>query len=850
MALELYYTSSPRGLRPGTSGLCTVATSRSMSPALVSRLETLCGYRPPSDGTPQDRWPVALSHWVIDIGGVERHVLASVRPVAPDHTMRSNTLAHFAVLHNSELDAAGPAWMLSQPETSATAWSGEPRTIDAERAMPRGGPASVRKCATWQRVAGDAGWAGVLANAAMLDPSRPATVICPAGAPVLELVAEAMSLLPAAQRWGVTFTTYFTQPIAGLRCTWRFCLDGTSAAAAARQAGGLVIDVCAPQPCTRTGAFVDAARTGRTPELAPPADAAVPAPRRARTQDAAPVAFEAEGSAPSSRASRTVAALRAPVGIEEPEPTPARGRTMLTGALIVAALALAAVAVMAVLMHGMSLRAGEVDRELGAARAELDSARGDIDRAAELSAQVSSLQQQLTQAQQAATDAEQRARQASAEASALRIRLNAKSPAFEQPATPSGPAPPSGQAAPQEDADRTAQPQHTSAVDGSQVGAHGRGSAPQAGGVAWLPSVRPPSVAALKDTSAEIAWPEARATGVSDLTLSASAALRDAGFEIVDGRTLAMAEGDSAIPVGSVSVEGGTPTWTWRKDDRNLARSRLAALGVRLPDDVDVLMGQLEIKATLADGSVLRAVPASRRTQRWELDPLAASSIRVPIAALLGRAFVLELDGQQVEVHDGTKAAISHRGMGSVHVQLSSAGEGRSRELTVSWSPEGDCASLAACAQSVATLQERFAADDARWTAASAWHDALAASKPLASAAAVESSFTQWKQAEAAGMGDQAQRSRFLAAPKPELARRYVDSLWTARKASEDALAKAREDCATLSESVAAAMAEGTATVRTGGGGAEALAIVLAPRLPGPAVARSGAAQLRKGPAR
>ncbi|MBU3729444.1 MAG: hypothetical protein FGM37_09400, partial [Phycisphaerales bacterium] len=270
MALELYYTSSPRGLRPGTSGLCTVAMTRSMSVALASRLESLCGYRPPGDGVPIERWPLALSHWTIDIGGVERHVLAAVRPVRPDHTMRSNTLAHFAVLHPSELDPAGAAWMLAQPETSAVSWSGEPRLLDAERAMPRGGPADARACSTWASVAGDAGWAGVLANAAMLDPTKPATVICPMGAPVLDMVSEAMSLLPAAYRWRITFTTYFTQPIAGVRCTWRFCLDGTSAATAARQSGGLVIDASAPHTCTRTGEFVDAARAGRAPAPAPP----------------------------------------------------------------------------------------------------------------------------------------------------------------------------------------------------------------------------------------------------------------------------------------------------------------------------------------------------------------------------------------------------------------------------------------------------------------------------------------------------------------------------------------------------------------------------------------------------
>ncbi len=262
MALELFYTSAPRGVKPQTSGFCTVGMSRAFPPAFVPRLEALSGYRPPHDGTSIEASPIAWSHWIVDAGGVERHVLSAVGPAAPDHTMRNNKFAHHLVLRADELIEAGPAWVLAQPGVMAHEWIGEPRLIDTERALPMGSAPNTNRCAAWEAVCGDAGWAGVIANVVMIDPSKSCSIVYPVGAPVLDLVAEAMALLPAHWRWRVTFTTYFMQPMAGTRCAWRFCLDGTEAAAAARASSGTVVDLCARYPCTQTGTFIDRARRG------------------------------------------------------------------------------------------------------------------------------------------------------------------------------------------------------------------------------------------------------------------------------------------------------------------------------------------------------------------------------------------------------------------------------------------------------------------------------------------------------------------------------------------------------------------------------------------------------------
>jgi len=265
MAYELYYTSAPRGLRPQTSGICTVGLTRGFPAPFIPRIEALSGYRKPSDDLDSSACPVAFSHWIVEGGGVNRHVLSAVRMAPPDHTGRSNKFAHHLLLREEECVAPGPAWLLQQTGVVADSWSGEPRELPEERRMPGAEQVVGGNCVSWHRAGGDAGWAGVLANAAMLDPAKVCSVIVAPGTDALALIAEAILLLPAELRWRVTFTSYFMEPISGVRCSWRFCLDGTPAAAAARAGGGTCIDLCLRARCTRTGRFIEFARTGVMP---------------------------------------------------------------------------------------------------------------------------------------------------------------------------------------------------------------------------------------------------------------------------------------------------------------------------------------------------------------------------------------------------------------------------------------------------------------------------------------------------------------------------------------------------------------------------------------------------------
>ena len=265
MAYELYYTSAPKGLKPGSCGYCTVAATAGIPSRLVEKLEAISGYpllAPPDAGA--DAAPVSWAHWRVFADGQARSILSRVALAGLDYTRRPNKLAYHLALDAAEQPPAGPAWSLAQPGVMARVWSDPPRTLAAGKAIPTG-DRPPRACVAWTEAGGDAGWAGVLAEAFLVDPTRAAYLIHRPRTPPLQLVEEAIALLPPRYRWQVTFNTCFTRPPADLACAWRCAAAGTKAAeeAGRHTGGGMVIDL------TRGGRAPDgpAAAAARAGEL-------------------------------------------------------------------------------------------------------------------------------------------------------------------------------------------------------------------------------------------------------------------------------------------------------------------------------------------------------------------------------------------------------------------------------------------------------------------------------------------------------------------------------------------------------------------------------------------------------
>ncbi|OQC14616.1 MAG: hypothetical protein BWX73_01728 [Lentisphaerae bacterium ADurb.Bin082] len=268
MAYEFVYTSSPAGVRPGSSGFCVVACTQGLPAALSSQMEKLCAYKPyfPEYAEQASENPVSCAHCTLVCGGKTYYILSRICHNGRDYTGRSNKLASLIALERAELQEHpdGPASLFLLPGLFREAdWEIRPEVLPGPLTLtPVSAPVGV--ATAWQ-AAGDAGWAGVLAESFLADPKSAAYLVFDPlrPAPTVELVHEALSLLPVERRWQVTFNTYFTSLTAGVSCHWRFCPpDSEALREASRRPGTIVLDLTAPLPEAQGGELVDFARSG------------------------------------------------------------------------------------------------------------------------------------------------------------------------------------------------------------------------------------------------------------------------------------------------------------------------------------------------------------------------------------------------------------------------------------------------------------------------------------------------------------------------------------------------------------------------------------------------------------
>ncbi|QDT28776.1 hypothetical protein Enr10x_41220 [Gimesia panareensis] len=270
MSQEIVYTSAPQGLKPGSRGFCTVIATQGMARNLAERLESLSGYRHAFAVHDENSHlnPVNYSHLKVTVGGQEYSVLSRICDAGQDYTGRTNKLAHHVALTRSERPPVGPAYQLQQPGFCVEEWDSQTRYTEFNCHYLSSDRPPLTQCTNWSRWC-DAGWAGVLAQSALEGKNQTQTIIFPveAGSSTLALVAEALQLLPEKKRWEVTFSTYFTKLPAGVDCQWRFVLDGTPEADAARRNPRMpLIDLCADPGTAPEGTLVEAARTGQFPQ--------------------------------------------------------------------------------------------------------------------------------------------------------------------------------------------------------------------------------------------------------------------------------------------------------------------------------------------------------------------------------------------------------------------------------------------------------------------------------------------------------------------------------------------------------------------------------------------------------
>lgn len=288
MSFEVVYTSAPRGLLEGASGFCTVASTKGIPRALLKKLETLSGYHHIGPAGSENN-PVNYAHCTVRVQNKVYHVLSRIADAGPDHTGRSNKIAHHLAIPADVAKGVrgGPLALFGDRRFWFKEWDREPTQLPPNR-MPKPTAVRVDDFESWEAVFGDAGFAGLLGESAKEQP-KPVCVIVPSAEDSLKLLTEAMQLVSPSRLWKVGFSTYYAQAT-GDACHWRFAPDGTDAARKMRgRSAALLLDHKAPRSLPRGNPFVEAARSGDASRIQKSAKPAAKSSSRTTRRKPAPM---------------------------------------------------------------------------------------------------------------------------------------------------------------------------------------------------------------------------------------------------------------------------------------------------------------------------------------------------------------------------------------------------------------------------------------------------------------------------------------------------------------------------------------------------------------------------------
>jgi hypothetical protein len=272
MIYEQISTSLPKCL-DGNAGFGIAAQTSGMPQNISQMLHSLSGYthRFPA-GSPQN--PIVFLHCIC--GGY--HILSRIADCGNDYSGRTNRIAHHLVI--ADVDARtmlfGPTDVL-QRYSFAGSWNQAPQSLTPIPNLPNI-RTEAKVCASWEKVGiGNAGWAGVLAE--RVEAGQTVNLVFNPALNMLPRLGEAFSLLPAAVRWRIPFSTYFmkTQETADSPLRVRCILSGSEEEAYTKMPNVWNLDLRQRIPGVPQGKYVELAKTGQVAKtVAIPL--AVPAP--------------------------------------------------------------------------------------------------------------------------------------------------------------------------------------------------------------------------------------------------------------------------------------------------------------------------------------------------------------------------------------------------------------------------------------------------------------------------------------------------------------------------------------------------------------------------------------------
>ncbi len=128
MPHQVVFTSHVRGIRPGSSGYCTVLHSQEIRPALLKALEEDSVF----EHHEGNRGKTVFRFKTLDLRGSQYYVLSRIADAGLDYTGRTNFIAHHLAFAADEIPEYSPAEIFKNWEGWYSVWSGEPRIEDVK----------------------------------------------------------------------------------------------------------------------------------------------------------------------------------------------------------------------------------------------------------------------------------------------------------------------------------------------------------------------------------------------------------------------------------------------------------------------------------------------------------------------------------------------------------------------------------------------------------------------------------------------------------------------------------------------------------------------------------------------
>ena len=215
MPVELLFTSSPQGLHPGSSDYCTVRESAGLNVRLRQKLESQSSFEwlTTTSESAVAQNPPRLMHWIHRSGGDRIHFLSSIVAAIPDHTGRSNHVAHHIGFEADGLPTAGPITLLKSSALFRNTWNAKDRCeftkqVPGLSAVAGLGPPEVECGSLAQRIVGY-----------LLQNSGPLYIVHSRRIDIVPLLKQITA--GSNDPWELTFATYFDPQQISIDCQLR-----------------------------------------------------------------------------------------------------------------------------------------------------------------------------------------------------------------------------------------------------------------------------------------------------------------------------------------------------------------------------------------------------------------------------------------------------------------------------------------------------------------------------------------------------------------------------------------------------------------------------------------------------